>query len=230
VTRYILTIAGEGSRWGNHRGVRKHLVPINGEPNLLRTVRLIHKYDNTAEICLGINPLFPPPESLNHGTVIYDGTTYKAGAESDRYFASAYYWNRNGRTVLIWGDVFFTENGIKTICEPQKDWLRYGRPGRCIYSSRKTWGEEFAISFNPEHHSKMLLACNKVECISKDRETQLFGAIYLAMLGKTDDQILSDSLSGKKPNYGNMIEINDLTDDFDFPEDYEEFLQAYRGE
>lgn len=230
MTHYILTIAGDGSRWGLHRGVRKHFVPIKGEPNLQRTIRLINANDKEAKIFIGINPKYPLPEYYKHIVTTYDGTIYKKDAESDRYFVSAPNWNREGRTVLIWGDVFFTENAIKTITKPCSAWLRYGRPGACSYSKRKFWGEEFAISFHPEHHEDMLKACRTVERISLETGIQLYGAIYSAMLGMKDDVIVAESNSNRKNNHGNMIEILDLTDDFDFPQDYEEFLKVYNGE
>lgn len=228
MTHYILTIAGEGSRWNNHLGVRKHLVPIYGEPNLYRTLRLINANDKDCKIFLGANPAFPLPDFCKHVATIYDGTTYIKGAESDRYFASKEYWNTEGRTVLVWGDVFFTEYAIKIITNPQRDWLRYGRPAGCRYSKRKSWGEEFAISFHPEHHDAILAACKRVEDISKNRKVQLFGAIYMAMLGLSDHAIVTESKSGRKNNYGHMIDIDDLTDDFDYPEDYDEFIVALR--
>lgn len=225
MTRYILTIAGKGTRWNNYLGVRKHMVPIKGEPNLLRTIRLIQENDPNAEIILGVNPKFPVPPELAIST--YDGISYLKGTESDRYFASIPYWNKQGRTVLIWGDVFFTEDAIKTLCKPQSDWLRYGRPGQCKYSNRKFWGEEFALSFNSEHHELMINAMKRIEEISLRTGIQLFGTIYLAMLNIPEDEIIQESKSGRKNDHGNMITIDDFTDDFDFPEDFDEFKRAY---
>lgn len=229
MTRYILTIAGEGSRWNNYKGVRKHLVPINNEPNLFRTIRLIKENDPNSKIYLACNFKFIP-DGLDNSIEIFNGLNYVKGAESDRYINSSTYWNPEGRTVLIWGDVFFTKDGIKTICLPTNNWLRYGRPGRCTYSHRKHWGEEFAISFNPEHHQAIYDASKRVEEISLNSGIQLYGAIYLAMLGYSDNEIVKHSSSGKKPNLGHMIEIIDMTDDFDFPQDYDEFLKVYKGE
>lgn len=220
MTRYILAIAGDGSRWNNHLGVRKHFAPINGEPLILRTIRQIRQFDKDAEIYIGQNPKYKV--SIPDVT-IYDGTTYKKGAESDRYFASTPFWNREGRTVLIWGDVYFTDDAVEKLTKLSDTWLRYGRVGG---SSLKGWGEEFAISFNPEHQDLVFKSCKKVEKLSLEVGHQLYGAIYLAMLGVSDSDIVNYSASGLKPNLGNMVEINDETDDFDFPSDYDKFVVA----
>jgi len=222
--RYILTIAGNGSRWNNYLGVRKHFVPIDGEPVILRTIRMIRENDSDCEIYIGQNPrhAISIPD-----VILYDGTTHIKEAESDRYFASYPYWNKDGRTVLIWGDVFFTEDAIKALCNPSDDWVRFGRVNGYKYSKNKFYGEEFAIAFNSNHHDLMLKACERVERLSIKSSTQLYGAIYLAMLNLPDNDIIAVSNSGSKPNLGNMVEIDDFTDDFDFPKDYDNFIKAW---
>lgn len=221
MNRYIFTAAGDGKRWGNHCGVRKHLAPICGEPNLFRTIRLIQENDKSAEFYIGIHPDYP----INHLNITtYDGTTYKMGAESDRYIVSKPYWNENGRTILIWADTFFTENAVKILCQSYPYWVRYGREGGNKF---KSYGEEFGLSFWPEHHNLMYESSKKIEEISLRRGIDLYGTIYLAMLGMPEDEIIKHSNSGRKPNFGNMIEINDETDDFDFPEDYNNFIERW---
>jgi hypothetical protein len=76
----------------------------------------------------------------------------------------------------------------------------------------------------------MLKASKRVEEISIRTKKQLYGAIYLAMLNYKDGEIINHSDSGKKPNFGHMIDIVDLTDDFDFPQDYDEFVKVYKGD
>ena len=227
MSTYIITIAGDGARWALMHGVRKHMVAIAGEPNLLRTIRLIKEFDPSAQIIVGCNMDFFPKELDELDIVTYDGRSYLKGTEADRYFASMPFWSPNGRTTLIWGDVFFTKAALKTVCAPKDTWHRYGRPGAGLY---KSYGEEFAIDFYPEHCELVRRSSALVEDISLRTSIQLFGAVYLAMLGKQSNTIINDSTSGRKPNYGHMIEIDDLTDDFDFPSDYERFLQLYRGD
>ena len=41
--RYIIMADGEGKRWGNYKGVPKHLITVEGETILERTIRLLIK-------------------------------------------------------------------------------------------------------------------------------------------------------------------------------------------
>lgn len=50
--RYIIMADGEGSRWNNFNDIPKHLVNINGETLLQRTVRLIKEVDNESEVII----------------------------------------------------------------------------------------------------------------------------------------------------------------------------------
>ena len=43
--RAIIIAAGEASRWGNYKGIPKHLIEIDNEPILYRTVRLLKEND-----------------------------------------------------------------------------------------------------------------------------------------------------------------------------------------
>lgn len=222
--RYLISMAGDGTRWSNYRGVRKHFAPINNEPNIHRTIRLLRQFDKEADIYIGYHPDYFPDMLEGMGLKFYNGRKYFVGTESDRYYSSMEYWSETGPTVLIWGDVFFTEEALRKVTTPFHSWVRTGRTGTGIY---KAYGEEFSIGFTPSYRNQMIDAMNRVESITKERGVQLFGAVYLAMFGLSDDEIIAHSDSGRKPNLGNMIEINDLTDDFDTPEDYNRFLMHY---
>ena len=39
--KYIIMADVDGKRWNNYIGIPKHLIEINGEPILARTVRLL---------------------------------------------------------------------------------------------------------------------------------------------------------------------------------------------
>ncbi|MBO7735716.1 MAG: NTP transferase domain-containing protein [Methanobrevibacter sp.] len=43
--KYIIMCAGEGKRWGNYKGVPKHLIEINGETLIGRTTRMLKEYN-----------------------------------------------------------------------------------------------------------------------------------------------------------------------------------------
>ncbi len=50
--KYIIMADGKGTRWVDPKGLPKHLVKVNGETILERTVRLIKKHDKNSEIII----------------------------------------------------------------------------------------------------------------------------------------------------------------------------------
>ena len=44
-TRYVIMANGKGRRWGNHGGIPKHLIEVEGETLLQRTTRLVREVD-----------------------------------------------------------------------------------------------------------------------------------------------------------------------------------------
>lgn len=45
--RFVIMADGKGSRWNNYMGIPKHLIEIDGESLLARTVRLLHEMKKT---------------------------------------------------------------------------------------------------------------------------------------------------------------------------------------
>ena len=50
--KYVIMADGKGSRWNNYMGLTKHNIRIGGETLLERTVRLLHEYDDAAEVII----------------------------------------------------------------------------------------------------------------------------------------------------------------------------------
>ena len=44
--KYIIMADGQGNRWDNFNNIPKHLIEINNETLLSRTVRLLKEYDS----------------------------------------------------------------------------------------------------------------------------------------------------------------------------------------
>ena len=41
--RFVIMADGQGTRWNNYMGIPKHLIEIDGEPIIARTVRLLNE-------------------------------------------------------------------------------------------------------------------------------------------------------------------------------------------
>ena len=93
--------AGEGKRWGNYKGIPKHLIEINGETLLGRTTRLL-KENNVDYIITASDERYK-----QYGEVIPQSYL---DCEIDRFEEIA-----DDEICYLYGDVYYTEEAIKTI-------------------------------------------------------------------------------------------------------------------
>jgi hypothetical protein len=206
----IIIAAGNGSRWGDYLGVPKHMVPIFGKPLLQDTIDKFYGHDITV-VC---------NEELDVTGCRFEKVELNPeNFDADKFLNNAYLWNKDGRTVILYGDVYFTETAVLTIKADLWDWCWYSRYGAGTYTG-KDWGENFAIAFWPQHHDKLKEALSEVVRFNKENVTERSGGweLYRQMAG-----IPLNEHAVK----GNFINIDDLTDDFDYPEDYDKWLEKW---
>ena len=106
IKRFIIMADGKMTRW-NNRLVPKHLLPVHGEPILLRTVRLVQAYAPGAEVIItSHNPDYEAP-----GAVRYEPKSNSC--EIDRFT-----WELiDDGVCFLYGDVYYTEQAIRRIVE-----------------------------------------------------------------------------------------------------------------
>ncbi len=64
--RFIIMADGKMKRWNNHQ-VPKHLLPVHGEPILLRTARLAQRYAPEAQVIItSHNPDYEAPGAVRY--------------------------------------------------------------------------------------------------------------------------------------------------------------------
>lgn len=96
---------GKGSRWNNFMGHKKHDISVSGETLLERTVRLVHKFDNTAEVIITSHD-----KSVNvPGASRYEPKNNVL--EIDRFTAELI----GNDMCFLYGDVLYSEDAIKTV-------------------------------------------------------------------------------------------------------------------
>ena len=199
-TKIIIPIGGQQERWGNYLGVSKHDINIGGETLLNRIIRLLSS-NNFTDI------YFSEERDANYG-------------DASKYMGSKEEWNTEGRTLFILGDVYFTEQAIHTILfNYDKDWRIFGRATKS--TTGKDHAEPFAFSFYPEHIKQIKQAGARVAILHQEGRTGGAGFLYLyrALLG-LPDEFMDKQLYGE-----NFIDIDDLTDDIDMPEDYHRLME-----
>lgn len=226
MTRAIIVCAGEGTRWKDYLGVPKHLIEVSsgtlGETIIARTVRLLkmmgvsdihivskdddrYKIEGAKQYVASLNP--------------------EENADADKFLSSRSLWNDNGRTIVFYGDVFFTAEAMNSIVNTKETrWTLFCRPHASLITGHK-WGECFAISFYPDSHNEMDKQLHRIASLWKSRKISRCGGweLYRAMTGRADDKIGHPHVMTT-----NYVVIDDFTEDFDTNEDYDLWIANYQ--
>jgi hypothetical protein len=223
MTRAIIIAAGEASRWRNYLGIPKHFAPIDGEPIIHRTVRLLRERNITEIYVVG-----PTDDSryIIEGTTLFTPIKEPYNQDADKFLNSRDLWNTAGRTVVFYGDVFFTEYAMDSIVNFEgKDWTLF-----CRFDASKItgtrWGECFAQSFYPKDIEKHKEKLYYIADLKRRNIIKRCGGWehYRAM-----QECQEDEVRNHKNRNGKYFEINDWTDDFDYAEDYDRFIKRWNN-
>lgn len=118
--RYVIMADGKGSRWNNFMGHKKHDISVSGETLLERTVRLVHKFDDAAEVIITSHD-----ESVSiPGAVRYEPKNNVL--EIDRFTAELI----GDDMCFLYGDVLYSENAVKAV-------ISHRGENRCCFSAVK---------------------------------------------------------------------------------------------
>lgn len=214
--RAIVLAAGEGTRWGNHLGVPKHLIEIDGEPILHRTVRLLKQHVDDVIVMAPLDPRY----------ACHDGRTVPVaprGLDIDKFYSSVDFWGRDGagHCLLVYGDCYFTEHAVETMCGDVDTLTLFCRPGASEITG-SPWGECWGFSIPKHHVSRFRNHCQR-----------LAGLQALGELPRAGGWELYRSMTGRPLDQHSVAEhaevIDDETEDFDYPEDYERWMKLVRS-
>lgn len=201
----LIMCQGQSSRWAG--SYPKHLAMIAGEPVIVRTMRQLKALNIDNVIIVGEEYHFgqfgkvheqidPQPEICNG---IRD--TYPL-------------WEGHDRTVILCGDVVYSDACIRAIYEDQTQLRIFGRIGENPITG-KAYDERFAVAFDEDYGLPVLWAIDAVllrpECIASLK------ALYYIMLG------VPCVPQGDKVFFERKLLhiIDDYTDDLDSLEEWE---------
>ena len=211
----IIICAGEATRWGNYLGVPKHLVTLEGEVMLHRLVRQLSEYkDNSIHIVVKEDD----DKYKVSGSELYVADLNPSNGDADKFLSSQKLWNKHGRTLVFCGDVWFSDSAIRKILSYRgTDWIVFGRHHASKITGCK-WGELFAQSFYPKDIKEHRANLHKVAEAYKAKSITSAGgwAHYRAMSGIP---------LGEHKIKDKFYNIDDWTDDFDKPEDYDRWTK-----
>jgi len=220
--RAIIIAAGDATRWKNYLGIPKHLAPVDGEPILPRTVRLLRERNIDDVHVVG-------PDDDRYripGSVLYIPKKEPENQDADKFLNSRDLWNTEGRTVVFYGDVFFTDSAMDSIVNfPSTEWTLFCRFNKSKITGTN-WGECFAQSFYPkdiESHRENLYYIadlHRRNIISRCGGWEH----YRAMQGYREKEV-----NDHRHRDGKFFQIDDWTEDFDHPSDYDRFMALWQA-
>ena len=196
----VIVAGGIGSRWGLQGGRSKHFIEIDGEPIISRTIRQSSAlFDRTVAVV----PQFDYVSGVDREILAPEETR---GREPGKILSSKDEWSSN-QTTLLYGDVYFTDSAIKKIAASEAELaflMRWDKSNR----TAKPYGEIYAISFAASMHEQIIAA---MEDFTPAKRVPPRAGWHLL-----------NRLEGAAA----VIEIDDETEDFDTPEDYERWMRA----
>lgn len=207
--RVLLLCAGSGVRWNNYLGIPKQLIEFHGEPILKRTVRLLRLNGIDDIVCVTRDSNLHLP-----GTVVFEPKAYRWTAETIE--STIMLWAK--RTIILLGDVYFTHRAIQKILSFSGDIDVFGRAWPSAYSLCNH-RELFAICFNGKGAKLVQTAINEALNSAKKGAWGNLWDIYHHITGLPLDSGRIESLVFRS--------IDDMTNDFDTPEEYERVAYRY---
>src|SRR5690606_37023468 len=100
---------------------------------------------------------------------------YENNADADKFLSSKHLWNKDGRTLVFYGDCYFTEEAMDTIINFEKEeWTLFCRPNASKITGTP-WGECFAQSFYPQHIKRHEDKLNEIAHLHKTKQIKRCG-------------------------------------------------------
>jgi hypothetical protein len=208
--RVLILCAGEGSRWNNYTGVPKHQVVIEDEILVERTVKQFLKYTDDIVVVYNDDSYKIP------GTLSYKANIKESNNIMDKFLSSHNQWS-DTKTIIVFGDVYFTDEAVDSIATNDREWCFFLRRDASKITG-KPWGEIFALSFNASFNKKMLE--NLVNLVFMQTSSNPMFAAGWMLLGYLLKVERIEKIFTPENGYS-YVSIDDWTDDFDYPQDYD---------
>ena len=223
-SKIIICAGGDGgAKWNMHLGVTKHMIPIQGEPLVHRTqrqllergftnVHLASSLENKQAYLLNrVKHILSPPLTGHIGEN-----------------ACAWHYRKHidysGTTVIMYGDVYYTDEFMDVLSKDPNDIFRvYGRRDESEITKNCRQGEPFAIVLPQDCIAKYF------QCLKQTMEVLPHLILMVEAcpedLAKFTYRKFVDipyEAPGDVTDSEHWYEWDDLTDDFDYPDDWEQ--------
>lgn len=131
--KYIIMADGKGTRWNNYHNIPKHLIEIDGETLLARTVRLLRENDARADIVItSHDPRYEVPGARRY-------EPQNNHLEIDRFTEELI----ADDVCFLYGDTFYSESVIQKIADTPAEKLLFFGNERSIVAIKVADGALF---------------------------------------------------------------------------------------
>lgn len=204
---------GSEDKWGRPRP--RHFVRVDGERLLDRTVRQFGAYGDV--VVSGPDARYKVP-----GAALYIPVAEPDHLDADILLSTRALWAAHDRTIVVLGDTWFTDQAVDSVVglvEPAR-WFYFGRAGGSRYSGTD-YGEIFGLSFWPRDQLELLAAMQDV--LARQRAGLWRGGLWEHYRVLRGIDPLEHRIAGR------FLEIDDETDDVDFPATFARWRSATAG-
>lgn len=197
---------GGGTRWGNHMGIPKHIVPVDGERLLDGTVRKLREHGVMDVIVLGPYDVPGARSELPRFTE----------CDTDKFLSTCEHWHDSAQTLVLYGDVWFSNTALRELCRPVDSFRFVGRRDPSTITG-SPWGELFGVALSLPGHGRVAHSITTVRQALMNRRIPRGGGweLYRQCVGLSHAE-------HRTPDH--FVNVDDWTDDFDYPEDYDCWL------
>ena len=204
--KYIIMCGGIYKKWETPR----QMLPINGEPIVARTIRLLREIGIEDIAISSNNPIFEQfgvPVLKHNNSMIVSKTLNVSG-----YWVDAFY-PTDEPVCYLFGDVVYSPEAIKTIVETDTDDIEFfasSPPFSPEYI--KPWAEPFALKVaNTDHLKHAVCITKQYADMGLFKRHPIMWELWQVIQATPLNRII----------YDNYTAINDYTCDVDCAEDIE---------
>lgn len=223
--KVIICAGGEGihtpnPRWKNYLGVSRHMIPAYGEPLIHRLQKQLKErgFTNIHVACLSEN---------KDKYIKYDTNFIECPKRTLNIGDYSVIWsyrnllNYSGITVLLFADTFYTDEIIDSIYKNlTNNFYIYGRFEKSSITKNERQGEVFAYIMHYNFITKYLQAVKRsMEVLHKHVADGI--TIYEDLAKYSYKKFCGIDYRDMRVENKHWIEWDDLTDDFDYPEDWD---------
>ena len=195
--KFVIMADGTGERWENYMGIPKHLVEINGEPVIARTVRLLNEMmpGECEVIVTSHDKRYEFAGSRRHEPL-------NNNLEIDRFTEELIEDNM----CFLYGDTYYTEEALRQILDIENDDVLF-------------FGNEKSIVAINVRNSKMF-----DEHVANVRQLFIDGKIERCVGWQVYQSITGQDFNKKAVMGDRFIVLDDRTTDINTSEEYNKIL------